>query len=145
MDDPLRVGEPQGPGDVLRDADQVGLGEGALAGDPRAQGIGATVHGEVHVAPVPAHRANPDDVGMLEPLGGFGLVAKAGRELGIQRVLGLQDLDGDRGAIGFAAGEDPGKASLAQQVFQPVGAQRLADEVGRSVGHRGLYRGAVCF
>ena len=38
-------------------------------------------------------------------------------------------------AVEFAADEDPGKATLAEELLQVVGAEGLADEVGGSVRH----------
>jgi hypothetical protein len=53
--------------------------------------------------------------------------------LRVAGVAGLQDLDRDGGAVGFAAHERPGEPSLAEKPFEGVGAERLADEVGGGI------------
>ena len=130
------MGEAERLREVKGEADDVGLGERSLAGDPRAETVGAEVHGEVDVAAAFADGADVNDVGVLEVGGCLRLVAEARLELWVARIPRLQHFDGDRRPVGLATGEHPGEAALAEQSLQLVGAERVADEIGWRVGHR---------
>src|SRR5256885_14361094 len=135
MDHALLMGERQRRRDVARQAQDVVFGERAFARDPRPQAVGAQIHREIDVLPGLRDRADPDDVGMLELRGRLTLIAKPGLELRVARVAGLQHLDGDGRSVGCTAYEGPRESTLAEQAFEDVRAEGMADEVGGSVGH----------
>src|SRR5438309_10579129 len=135
MNDALLVRELERGRDVARQPQDVFFGQRSLAGDARAQAVGAQVHGEVDVLARLRDRADADDVGVLELRSRLALVAKAGFELGIAGIARLQDLDRNRGAVLLPPNERPGEAALAEKSLQGIGAEDLADKVGRSEEH----------
>ena len=141
VDHPLAMGEGKTVGDVPRDAQDFVFGERALIGDQRAEALGAQVHDEVHMVAGFPHGADADDVGVLEFGRGLTLVAEPARELRIPGVAGLQHLYRDGGAVRLPAHEHPGEPALTEQTLEVVGAEGLADEIGRCIRH-GLYKGA---
>src|SRR5256885_11688156 len=129
MNDALLVRELERGRDVARQPQDVFFGQRSLAGDARAQAVGAQVHGEVDVLASLRDRADADDVGVLELRGRLALVAKAGFELSIAGIAGLEDLDRDRSAVLLPPDKRPDEAPLAEKPLQGIGAKDLADEV----------------
>src|SRR6185295_8406828 len=141
VDDPLFERKLEGAGHVARHAYDVGLGERALALEPRGERVRAQVHREVDVVSGARHEADPDDVRVLELLGGFGFVAEPALELAVAGVARHQDLDGDGGPVQLPTSEHPSEAALPEQTLEVVGADGPAEQVGGGggcVGHEGF-------
>ena len=106
MNDAVRMGMSQGPGNLLDDAGHFVIGERTLPPDPLAGGLAIDVphHEEDEVLPF-LDGVDGDDVGMRKPGGGAGLAEKPGPKVGTHRQGRGEQLDGHQAVEGDLAGE----------------------------------------
>jgi hypothetical protein len=139
MDHAFAVGEAQSARNIDRHANQHRLGEGRHDAQPVGQSLGEVVHGEVDRALFFADGKDVYDVGMPELGGRRCLPAESLLERLVTRVLGLQNLEGDRDLeLGVERLVDPREAARADNCVDSVLPEGLAEVAFRQ--SRSLYR-----
>jgi len=127
VEDAGRVGGREGPGRVPGHARRLAHAEGP-APEPLGQALALDeVHDEVAAAALDAGVAQRHDPRVVEPAVGGDLPLEAAPDDLGQRPTVVEDLDGDRSAVGGAPPIDGPGGAPAQLPLDPVAAERAHD------------------